>query len=77
MEKISADIMHLAAVPFRHRICVEKLKILVRSVNKAYIEFLFAELFKNFLLDLTVIPNKAEISADDESIALFQLFDCR
>ena len=47
------------------------------AVDKADIEFLFAELFQDFLFAFADIPDKTEIAADYEGIALFEFFDCR
>ena len=77
MVKIAADVVHLAAVPFGYGVGVEQLKILVCAVNEAHIELFVAELFEDFLLDFAVIPHKAEIAADYQSVALFELFYCR
>ena len=68
--------VHLAAAPFRYGVGVEKLKIFVSAVYKTDVEFFVAELFEDFLLVFAVIPNKAEIAADNQRVALFELLDC-
>ena len=77
MKKIRADFMNLSAVPFGNGIRIEKLEIFVRSVDEADIEFLLAELFEISLLMLAVVPHKTEIAANDQRVALFQLFESR
>ena len=47
------------------------------TVNKTDIEYLFAELFEVSLLVLAVIPDEAEISANNKGITLFEFFQCR
>ncbi len=60
-----ADIVHLAAVPFRNRASVEQLKVLMRSVNKTDVILPFCQLFEKLLFFLFAAPDKTEVTADN------------
>ena len=61
--------MHLSAFPFTYFIAVEKLEILVRAVNKADVVLSFNELADNLLFLFTVVPQKAEIPANNKRVS--------
>ena len=54
---------------------IDYLKIFVGAVNETNIIFFGSKLFKILLLLPAVIPDKAEISADYQHIALLKLFE--
>ena len=46
----------------------------MRAVNKTDVVFALAQLLNDFLLFFAVVPQKAEIPADNERIARFEGF---
>ena len=72
MIEVAVYFMYLSAVSFAYLIVVEKLEILVSTVDKANVIFSFAELTDDFLLSFAVIPQKTEISANNKRIACFK-----
>ena len=71
--EITAQIMHLTAVPLRDFHGVEYFEVLMCAVDKADVEFLFAELFQDFLLLFVAVPDKTEVAADYECVTLLEL----
>ena len=75
MIEVARDMMNLAALELGDLIFLEPAEILVRAVDKADIVFELAYLFEQFLLVLLAVPDKSEIAADEERVALFQFFE--
>ena len=75
MIEIAGDMLSHAAVKLRRFIFLEKRKILVCAVYKAHGKLLLSYLFEKLLLFFRAVPYKAEISADKQYVALFELFD--
>ena len=71
--KVAADVVRLAAAEHAHVVFVEQVKALVRAVDKADVPFLFAQTAQRFFFRGASVPHKAEIAADDERIAFFEL----
>ena len=63
-----------AAAEVAFGVFCEEVEIFVAAVYKQRAEALFADFFEYALLVLRAVPDKAEISADDEDIVLFQCF---
>ena len=75
MIEVSRNMMNLAALELGDLIFLEPAEILVRAVDKADIVFELAYLFEQLLLVLRAVPDKSEIAADEERVALFQFFE--
>ena len=74
MHQIRRDDTRNAAVPFLRRVGFQHIVILVAAVYECNGIFQFRELFAEFLLLLGIIPEKAEIAADDYDIIRVRLF---
>ena len=75
MIEVAGDMMDFSAIEFRDLVAPESFEILVRAVDKADIVFELAYLFEQLLLVLRAVPDKSEIAADEERVALFQFFE--
>ena len=74
MHKIARDAMDDAAAEVAFGVLCEEVEIFVAAVNEQCAEAFFTDFFEYALLVLRAVPDKAEISADDENIVLFQCF---
>ena len=77
MEDIWSYVMHLAAVPLLDFDGIQHIKVFVGAVYKADVIFFLAELFKDIYLIFWAVPEEAEITADNKSVALLQVFKAR
>lgn len=71
--QVPADLLYFPAVPICDGIFFQQVKILVRPVHKQNLILLTAKLFQVLFLFRPAVPKKAEIAADNQRIAFFQL----
>ena len=74
MNQIRCDYTRSSAVPFLRRVFFQHIIIFVAAVHECYRIFQLRQLFAEFLLLLGVVPEKAEITADNHDIIRVCLF---